>query len=201
MALYGEARDISMFRHVNRELMHNIISQQCVLYKYSLDETKTNIYGEASTEKYYHPPVILFCLVERQNQEYPEDEFGVNFKWGITFRFLRDDLLAVSAESPNGANIVPEVGDIILYQKGYYEVDSIISNQYFVGKNPDYPNYDDDGNNPTNPGLEDFGYNVAIICSTHYVPADKVGLTKERFWWLLEVDNPFPKLKRKYQIV
>jgi len=42
MALFGEARDISMFRHVNRELMHNIISQQCVLYKYDLDEILFN---------------------------------------------------------------------------------------------------------------------------------------------------------------
>jgi hypothetical protein len=28
MALYGESRDISMFRRVNRELMGNIISQE-----------------------------------------------------------------------------------------------------------------------------------------------------------------------------
>ena len=46
MALYGEARDISLFRHFNRELMGNIISQQCVYYKYDIEETKVNIYGE-----------------------------------------------------------------------------------------------------------------------------------------------------------
>ncbi len=43
MALYGEARDISFFRNINRELMGNIISQQCVYYKYELGETKVNI--------------------------------------------------------------------------------------------------------------------------------------------------------------
>ena len=58
MALYGGARDISFFRNINRELMGNIISQQCVYYKFDLGETKVNIYGEASKGKYYHPPII-----------------------------------------------------------------------------------------------------------------------------------------------
>jgi hypothetical protein len=173
MALYGEARDISMFRHVNRELMGNIISQQVAIYKFRLEETKVNLYGEAAHAKYYDDPVLLYCLIERQNQSYPESDFGIDFQWGITFKFLRDDLV--------DANVVPEVGDIFLYQKGYYEVDSTNANQYFVGKNPDYPNKGDDGVNPLENDLENFGYNVSIICNTHYVPADKVGITKERF--------------------
>jgi nitrate/nitrite-specific signal transduction histidine kinase len=40
MALFGQARDISMFRYINRELMQNIISQQVVFYKYKVAETK-----------------------------------------------------------------------------------------------------------------------------------------------------------------
>ena len=189
MALYGEARDISFFRYINRELMGNIISQQCVYYKYDIEDTKVNIYGEASKEKYYHPPVLLNCLIERQDQQFPESELGVNFQWGITFKFFRDDLLDAGKDFNQnfqsaqnyGANLVPEVGDIIMYQNGYYEVDSTNSNQYFVGKNPDYPNTDDNGNNPLETGLENFGSSISIICSTHYVPADKVGITKERF--------------------
>ena len=69
-----------------------------------------------------------------------------------------------------------EVGDIILYQEGYYEVDVVNSNQYYLGKNPDYPN----SPQLQNPGLDEFGYNVSVICETHYVPADKVGITQER---------------------
>ena len=45
-----------------------------------------------------------------------------------------------------------------------------------MGKNPDYPN----APNPINPGLENFGTNLAIICDTHLVPADKVGISRER---------------------
>jgi hypothetical protein len=182
MALFGGARDISLFRHLNRELLGDIITQQCSFYKFKIEETQINIYGEAAEEKYYMGPVLLNCLVERRDQEFPETDLGTDFNWGATFKFLRDDLLNKNEEfnintDIYGADLVPEVGDIILYQEGYYEVDNIISNQYFVGKNPDYPNEA----NPLNPGLDQFGSSISIICETHYVPADKVGITQERF--------------------
>ena len=59
MALYGGARDISLFQKVNRELMGNIITQQCVYYKLRLNETKVNMYGEAAGARYYKEPVIF----------------------------------------------------------------------------------------------------------------------------------------------
>ncbi|MDB9847741.1 hypothetical protein OAC50_00990 [bacterium] len=186
MALFGGARDISLFRHVNRELMGDIITQQCAFYKYKIEETKVNLYGESAEEKYYMGPVLLNCLVERKDQEYPETDLGTDFSWGATFKFLRDDLLTAgedfnknfAPEDHNyGADLVPEVGDIILYQEGYYEVDNIVANQYFMGKNPDYPNQP--GN--WNPDLQDFGSNISVICEAHYVPADKVGITQERY--------------------
>lgn len=172
MALFGSDRDVSLFRHVNRELMGNVISQQCVFYKHNLGKTETNIYGEATEGRFFGSPVLLFTLIERENQSYQESDLGINFAWNITFKFLRDDLV--------DANLVPEVGDIIMYQEGYYEVDSTNSNQFFVGKNPDYPFTDDNGDNPLNPDLDKFGYNVSIICNTHYVPADKLNITRER---------------------
>ena len=46
MALYGTSRDVSLFRHINRELIHDIITQQCVFYQLKAAETKVNIYGE-----------------------------------------------------------------------------------------------------------------------------------------------------------
>lgn len=186
MALYGEARDISFFRHVNRELMGNIISQECVYYKYRLVETEVNMYGESANGRYFFDPVILNCLVERQNQEYPESDLGVDFQWGITFKFLRDDLLGKNPDTGNletnvyGANLVPEVGDIIMYQEGYYEVDNTNANQFFVGKNPDYPFTDDQGNNPLEDDLANFGSSISIICETHYVPGDRLNIQRQR---------------------
>ena len=39
MALFGGARDVSLIRKINRELMGDIITQQCSFYKYRLEET------------------------------------------------------------------------------------------------------------------------------------------------------------------
>lgn len=169
MALYGGERDISLFRHLNRELMGDIVSQQCAYYKFNLDSTKVNMYGESAHERYYLDPVLLNVRVERQDQEYSEEELvGVDFDWNIDFKFFRDDLV--------DSNLVPEVGDIIMYYEGYYEVFETNANQYFVGKDPRYPY----NTNPLNPGLERFGSSISIICKTHYTPADKVAITKER---------------------
>ena len=173
MALFGGARDISMFRGLNRELMGDIIVQECAVYKFKLEETNVNIYGEAAEEKYYEAPVLFNVLIDRQDQNYPESDIGINFEWGITFKFLRDDLV--------DAEVVPQLGDIIWYENGYYEIGDLIVNQQFVGKDPDYPNKDDRGINPLgNYDLQNFGYEVSIIAETNYVPADKVGISQER---------------------
>ena len=194
MALFGQARDISMFRYVNRELMGNIISQQAAFYKLRLSQTNFNMYGESSEAKFYDGPILLYTLIDLPDQEWSTDDLGVNFNWKPTFRFLRDDLLDklkdFNEDTIYGANLVPQPGDIILYETAYYEVTSTNAAQYFVGKDPDYPNSPQPSNpagatyplpSPLwNPGLDEFGYNVSIICQTTYIPADKVGITLER---------------------
>tara|TARA_R110000796_G_scaffold116534_2_gene229111 strand:- start:232 stop:762 length:531 start_codon:yes stop_codon:yes gene_type:complete len=176
MAMYTGLRDVSLLRKLNRELMGNIITQQCAIYQFKLEETKVNIYGEAAGEKFYNGPFLFNVLIDRQDQQYGEDEEGIQFNQAIEFYFLRDDLKV--------ANVVPEVGDIILYQEGYYGVQSTVGNQYWGGKNPSYPNNNSNGTpNPLNPGLDKFGESVSILVSTYYIPADKVAISpyKERF--------------------
>jgi hypothetical protein len=194
MALFGQSRDISMFRYVNRELMGNIISQQAAFYKLRLNQTNFNMYGEAAEQKYYDGPILLYTLIDLPDQEWSTDDLGVNWNWKPTFKFLRDDLLDklkdFNEDTIYGANLVPQPGDIILYETAYYEVTSTNAAQYFVGKDPDYPNSPQPSNpagatyplpSPLwNPGLDEFGYNVSIICQTTYIPADKVGITFER---------------------
>ena len=63
MALFGGARDISLFRGLNRELISDIITQQCIYYKFKLNETKVNMYGEAAGAKFYNEPVIFNALI------------------------------------------------------------------------------------------------------------------------------------------
>lgn len=174
--MFGRQRDVSLVRGLNRELMGNIITQQAAFYKFKIEETKVNLYGEAAGEKFYNGPFLFNCLINREDQQYPESDSGVNFAQGIEFSFFRDDLV--------DANVVPEVGDIILYQNGYYGVQSTVSNQYWTGKNPDYPNNSSDGTeNPLNPNLEEFGTSLSIIVNTYYIPRDKVSISpyRERF--------------------
>ena len=168
MALFGRQRDINLFTTITRELMGDVITQQIAYYKIKLEETVTNIYGEAANGKFYGEPVLLNCLIQREEQQFPERDLGVDFTWAVTYKFLREDLI--------DANVLPEVGDIIMYYNNYYEVDDTNANQYLLGKNPSY-NY---AKNPLNPGLEQFGANYSIICNTHVVPADKVEITRER---------------------
>ena len=198
MALFGTARDVSIFRHMSRELMADITTEQCGYYKYKLEETKINLYGEASHEKYYMGPVLLNVLVERTDNIYPETDLGTDYDKEVQFSFLRDDLLDKNQEfnqfdnkgnsytglpgTGYGADLVPQVGDIIMYNEGYYEVHEVIANQYFVGKNPDYPNNVNTINKSGGPGdLSAYGSNISIICKAHYVQADKLGLTQARY--------------------
>ena len=168
MAIFGSIRDASLVRHLNRELLHDVITQQCAVYKLKLAETKVNIYGEAAGSRYYHEPILLNCLIDRGEMQQPTNDFGVDYSREVEFKFLRDDLV--------DSKLVPEVGDIILYYEDYFEVDTVIENQLWSGKGPRFPY----NQNPLNPGLEGFGMDVSIICKTHYTSADRVQITKER---------------------
>jgi hypothetical protein len=139
------------------------------------------MYGENVEGKFYIGPVLLSCLIERNDQVFPTSDLGVDLVYGIDVAFLKDDLLNKNYDFNidtefYGANLVPQVGDIIMYQEGYFEVDNVVNNQLFVGKDPEYPN----SINPLNPGLQNFGWDISILCKTHYVPQDRVNITKAR---------------------
>jgi hypothetical protein len=168
MALFGSSRDVSFLRRMNREIMQDVITQQCAFYKYRLNETTINMYGEASGGKFFDGPILLNALITVEGNTSPTSEIGVNFDWPVSFAFLRDDLV--------DANLLPEVGDIILFQESYWEVDNTDASQFWVGKDPNFPY----NTNPLNPGLEEFGYNISITCECHYVPSDRINLQRTR---------------------
>ena len=171
MALFGGHRDVSLFRKINREVINNIISQQAAFYKVKLNQTRTNMYGESIGKKYYIGPVLFNCLIDHKDRSSFQSDIGINTSQLVDFMLLRDDLV--------DSNYVPEIGDIILYEEGYFEINDVVENQYHMGKDPSYPN-SKNGINPLNPNLDLYGYNVSIICKTHSINSDKVGITKER---------------------
>jgi hypothetical protein len=161
MALFGGSRDISLFRHINKELINNIIQQSVGYYKINLDKTSSNLYGESLT-KTYNNPVLVNCLIERSAQSWTETEFGTDVTREINVRFLRDILVDIQ--------LVPEVGDVMLWQENYYELSGIVENQFVVGKDPSYA-YDD---------TNDFGSSISIIVTAQYIRPEKLGLKQER---------------------
>ena len=123
--IFGSRRDFDLFVGVNRELLSDVVEQEILYYKISLEDTQVNIYGEGM-EKVYWEPVKLNCLITRGDQVISVDEFGPDLTRDASFAFLRQDLVDVIT--------VPEVGDIIMWHENYYEVDTVTENQLFLGK-------------------------------------------------------------------
>ena len=55
MALFGGSRDISLFHNLNKELINDIIQTEVAYYKFALEQTKINVYGEAPGKQYFEP--------------------------------------------------------------------------------------------------------------------------------------------------
>ncbi len=160
--LFGSNRDFDLLVNINRELLKDIVEQEVLYYKIALDEININIYGE-SLEKAYNTPVKLNCLITRGDQVVDMQDFGPDLNREASFAFLRPDLVDV--------NVVPEVGDILMWHEDYYEVDTVRENQLFYGRDKSY--------NLTSYGSR-FGSSISIILDCHLTRADRVGIAEVR---------------------
>ena len=88
MALFGGSRDISLFHNLNSELLKDIIQTEVAYYKFALEQTKVNVYGEAPGKNYFEPLKIA-CLINRSDQSWSSDEFGSDVNQSHTFSFLK----------------------------------------------------------------------------------------------------------------
>ena len=123
--LFGSNRDFDLLVNINRELLKDVVEQEILYYKLSLEDTLSNLYGEA-LDKSYWEPLKLNCLITRGDQVITSDDFGPDLSREASFAFIRQDLSDVS--------VVPEVGDILMWHEDYYEVDTVRENQLFVGR-------------------------------------------------------------------
>jgi hypothetical protein len=163
MSLYGEKRDISFFRHISRELVNNVIDQKVGYFKINLEKTESNIYGESNGKKFYNDPIIINCLIQRGDQDHSEDQLGIDKQRRNIIKFLKDDL--------RDMNLVPEIGDIYIWNEDYYEIDEFIENQLIVGKDKDY-SYSE--------STDDFGDSWGIKLGSHYVRPETLGIRQDR---------------------
>ena len=158
MALFGGSRDVSLFHNLNKELLKDIIQTEIAYYKFALEQTKVNVYGEAPGKNYFEPLKIA-CLINRDDQAWSSDQFGSDINQKITFNFLKNELKDI--------NLVPEVGDLLLFRNNFYEIDSKIENQLILGRDPDYA---------ISTETTDFGDSFSIEVTTHLSRVDKLNL-------------------------
>jgi len=158
MALFGGSRDINLFHTINSELLKDIIQTEIAYYKFALEQTTVNVYGEAPGKNYFEPLKIA-CLIDRTDQSWSSDDFGSDVNQSLAFRFLKNELLTI--------NLIPEIGDILLFRNNFYEIDSKIENQLILGRDPDYAISTETTN---------FGDSFSIVVNTHISRVEKLNL-------------------------
>lgn len=125
---YFSQRDLNLINSLNGELMGNIIENLIQVFKIAPNETKTNMYGETSAEtgKWYLPAIQISALIERSEMTAEYDDFGPTRKQDHVFK-MREKMLQL-------VNFYPEIGDIILWNDRYYEIDNVVQEQLLGGQ-------------------------------------------------------------------
>ena len=152
MALLGRyysQRDINLVNQFNAELMRGIIETLVVCFKICAAETRVNMYGEAApTEgKSFFPGIELTSLIDRGDITTNDEGFGPDRDQSVVFKFRELSL--------KDANFYPEVGDFILFNDRYHEVNNVVQEQLLGGQ---------------------ANKSHSIICNTHYSRLSQINL-------------------------
>jgi hypothetical protein len=139
-------RDVELFKSIARELVSDVIQTPIVLFKINLNETKVNIYGE-SMNKTWHPGVELYALIDKEPESVRYEGFGSETDQNVTFKL--DRWMLEEKET------YPEIGDIIRWNGGYFEIDNTNEIQLVGGQ--DYNNF-------------------SIVCSTFMVSKSNLNI-------------------------
>lgn len=113
MPRFIQSRDYNFFQNISRELVDDVVQTQVYLFKFIPYESKTNLYGE-SLDKSYYQGVSLFCMVEYGDESQQYDGFGQDTIQEVIFKFNQDTCIK--------KDVMPEIGDIIQFAEGYYEI-------------------------------------------------------------------------------
>jgi hypothetical protein len=129
---YYGTKDLATIEKFNRELLGEpnkddcgIIDQFVILYRTSVYDTETNMYGEASEGKVYKQGVKLPCIVNAEDFDFNYDEFGADNRQNVSFAFQRAYLVE--------ADLRPDIGDILKWNDGYFEIKNYNENQLIGG--------------------------------------------------------------------
>lgn len=150
---YFSPRDINLLSSVNAELVGDIIECVVQLFKIATYETVVNIYGESSSDKgkVFYPGINMSTLIQREDLNAENQGFGPDRKQDVVYRFRERDCIIT--------NYFPEIGDLVLYNERYYEIDNVIQEQ-FLGGHPDK--------------------SWSLIVNTHYTRLSKINLVERQ---------------------
>ena len=116
-------KEVNLFDAMNEELIDEIINQYVDVYKVSTEDTQENIYGE-SDKKYFKIGFRVNCLISFETTTDIKD-FGIDNDVSAEIYFHRTSL--------SEANFMPEIGDVIDWNKHYFEINTIAEPQLIGG--------------------------------------------------------------------
>ena len=119
-------KEIDLINSMNEELIDEIVGQSVDIYKVNIDRTNENLYGE-STTKYYDVGFRVNCLILFNEPDVIQDEFGADVNANIELFFQRANL------SSGSLNFYPEPGDIVDWNRYYWEIDGTVEPQLIAG--------------------------------------------------------------------
>ena len=148
MPKFFNSKDLDFIKTISEEVVDYVVEQAVTLFKISVGETKTNLYGE-SLGKVWRAPSTMMAIVDREPINVNYEGFGADKQGTVEFRFNRQRLREESYAVPkvrdiNGTLVpteaiqnltagYPEIGDVILYDTIYYEVDNVREPQWIGG--------------------------------------------------------------------
>ena len=112
-------KEFNLIQDMNEELIDEIVGQSVDVYKVSIENTEENLYGE-STTKYYDIGFRVNCLLLYNEPEVTQDDFGTDVGGSIEMYFQRANL------SSGSLNFYPETGDIVDWNKHYWEINGVV---------------------------------------------------------------------------
>ena len=110
-------KDLNVFERVNKELIGDIrlgkdgiINQQVVLYKVSVQDTQTNMYGEAQGGKKWKDGVKFACLVDAEDFDYNK----ISASWELGFNEYH---VAIGSQNLSEAEVISDPQKIKEFEK------------------------------------------------------------------------------------
>ena len=180
MPKFFNSNDLDFIKSIAEEVVDYVVEQAITLFKISVGETKTNLYGE-SLGKVYYAPANLMAIVNRDEKSTNFDlEAGSDITQTVQFSFNRMRLRTSTLprlRDINGTLIpadaiqntqfgYPEIGDIIHFDESYYEIDNVKNSQLIGGSAKMY--------NKTSGEFEDA--RMFLLASCHRIRKSQVQL-------------------------